>query len=176
MAECYPLHIVTGAPGGGKSTSLAAFLDLKSDFIAFDIDWLIESASELTGQDIHFAESTWPSYRRLWLDTLHAISKNHRSHVLFTTWAPTDLGGIVPPWCSEIRWLLLDCSDAIRRKRLEGRDGWTASRIQEALADASQLRSEITDYVVDTGSSTPGTTARAIGNWLSTFAGSQSHR
>ena len=167
MNPRYALNIVTGAPGAGKSTSLAAFLELESDFVAFDIDWLIDSASDLAGQDIHFARSKWPSYRSLWLDVLQAIFRNHRCPVLFALWAPTDLGGLVPPWCAEVRWLLLDCPDAILRKRLEGRDGWIDSRIHEALADATDLRGEITENVIDTESSTPSATARAIGKWLS---------
>ena len=167
MAQRYALHIVTGAHGSGKSTSLAAFLNLESDFIAFDIDWLIVGASDLAGQDLHSARSKWQSYNSLWLDILHAIFRNHRCPVLFSPLAPTDLVGLVPPWCSDIRWLLLDCPNAILRERLEGRDGWTDSGIQEALADASQLRSEITDHVVDTNSSTPSATARVISKWLS---------
>ena len=163
----YALHIVTGAPGAGKSTSLAAFLNLESEFIAFDIDWLIEGASDLAGQDLHSARLKWQSYNSLWLDMLHAIFRNHRCPVLFAPLTPTDLRGIAPHWCSEIRWLLLDCPDAILRRRLEGRDGWTESGVQEALADASKLRSEITEHVVDTNSSTPSTTARVISKWLS---------
>ena len=110
-------------------------------------------------------------YRRLWLDTLHALIENHRSPVLFAPWAPTDLGGLVPPWRSEIRWLLLDCPEAVLRERLGAREGWTEARIQEAIVDASQLRDEIAEHVIDTASSTPTTTARAITNWLSESRG-----
>jgi broad-specificity NMP kinase len=58
----YVLHIVTGAPGAGKSTTLAAFLRLKSEYVAFDIDWLAQPASRLAGKDILFDPSTWKPY------------------------------------------------------------------------------------------------------------------
>ena len=163
-----PLHIVTGAPGAGKSTSLAAFLHIESDFIAFDIDWLIQSASDLAGQDIHVARSKWQAYNALWLDFLLAVLRNRRSPVLFAPFTPADLRNLVPPWASEVRWLLLDCPDAIRRKRLEERGRWwTESRIQGALADALYLRSEITEDVIDTNSISPAGTAMGISKWLS---------
>ena len=56
------LLFVTGAPGAGKSTTLDALLKIDSEYIAFDIDWLIESASALVEKDIRFDPGTWKPY------------------------------------------------------------------------------------------------------------------
>ena len=168
MGPQRPLHIVTGAPGAGKSTALAAFLRLEVDFVAFDIDWLIQSASDLAGQDIHFARSKWKAYNSLWIDFLLAVCKNRRSPVLFAPFTPADLDNLVSPWSSGVRWLLLDCPDAILRKRLEVRGAcWTESRVRDALSDASYLRSQFLGDVIDTNSNSPTKTATHISNWLS---------
>ena len=55
----YPLSIVTGTSGSGKSTIPQAFLKLHSTYLAFDIDWLAETASGLAGKDVYTAPSTW---------------------------------------------------------------------------------------------------------------------
>lgn len=40
------LHIVTGAPGSGKSTTLIAFLQLRTSSVVFDIDWLTPTVQQ----------------------------------------------------------------------------------------------------------------------------------
>jgi len=80
----YPLCIVTGAPGSGKSTTLNAFLELHSGYIAFDIDWLAEAASNLAAKDIYSDPSTWKPYTALWFEVLHAVYKNGQIPVFFT--------------------------------------------------------------------------------------------
>ncbi len=49
------LYLVTGAPGAGKSTTVEAMLRLNSEILVFDMDWLLDAASRLAGQDIRFA-------------------------------------------------------------------------------------------------------------------------
>lgn len=83
----YPMYIVTGAPGAGKTTTLNAFLDLKTKYVAFDIDWFTEAASNLAGKDIHSDPSTWKPYGVLWFEVLHAIYKNGKTPE--PTWDPT---------------------------------------------------------------------------------------
>jgi len=160
------LHLVTGAPGAGKTTAVEAFLRLRSDFIALDIDWLIDSASALAGRDIHTDASTWKPYGALWFDVLGAVFRNGRTPVFF---APTDRTDIekhgLPVWCSGVEWLLLDCDDDTRRGRLRQRPGWTDAAIEEALADAAVLRAD-TPRRVDTGTMTPEGVAREILRWL----------
>lgn len=162
----YPLCIVTGAPGSGKSTTLQAFLELHSRYIAFDIDWLAEAASELAGKDIYSDPTTWKPYASVWFEILHAIYKNGQTPVFFTPNDPQDMEQYgQPAWCSDIEWLLLDCDDQTRRGRLVHRPNWTHPMIAEACADARVLRQSI-PLQVDTGLLSPADIARKILDWL----------
>ena len=160
------LHIVTGAPGAGKSVALEALLALGTDRIVFDIDWLIGSASALTGQDVHFASEMWVSYNALWLEVVHAVHRNGKAAVLFAPFDVEDLARHdISAWCTQVRWLLLDCDDQTRRRRLAERRDWSDARTSAAIVDARKLRTQIAD-VVDTGSNSPIEVARAIQRWL----------
>jgi hypothetical protein len=160
------LHIVTGAPGSGKSTALNAFLRIQSPYLAFDIDWLTVSASQLAGRDIIFDRTTWPSYNAVWFDVLHAIHKNSKIAVFF---APLDQRDVAaygqPAWCDRIEWLLLDCADTIRYDRLQRRAGWTTDMIAESILDAQVLRQQIVERI-DTNTYTPDEVATTILTWL----------
>jgi chloramphenicol 3-O-phosphotransferase len=160
------IYIVTGAPGAGKSTTLAAFLRLNSGYIAFDMDWLATPASHLADKDIRFEQATWQPYNALWFEILRAIQLNHTVPVLF---APLDERDIraheAPVWWTAIHWCLLDCSDTIRRQRLTQRHGWTAAMVEDAISDAHFLRTTIR-HRIDTGTSAPDEVARRIAQWV----------
>lgn len=162
----YTSYIVTGAPGSGKSTALDAFVRLHSAYIAFDIDWLTITASGLAGKDIIFDQSTWKAYNAVWFEILHAIHVNGKVPVLF---APLDVQDIQkygqPAWCASIEWCLLDCDDALRRKRLLQRPGWTETMVEEAIEDAQFLRATI-HRTIDTGTLPPLNVASEILRWL----------
>lgn len=163
------MYIVTGAPGSGKSTALTSFLELNSDYIAFDIDWLGKTASNLADRNIFFDESTWKPYANLWFEVLHSIYKNKKIPVFFTANDATDIEKIgFPNWCKSIKWLLLDCNDQIRLKRLKDRDHWTNEMIAEAIDDACVLR-KLVDLKIDTGSLSPHQVASKILDWLRNF-------
>lgn len=167
----YPLYVVTGAPGSGKSTALEAFLILRrdalhSDYIAFDIDWLADTASSLAGKDIYTDPSTWKPYGMLWFEVLHAINRNGQTPLFFTPNDPEDFRRFgQPAWCSTVEWLLLDCDDHTRRERLAQRLDWTEAMIAEALTDARVLRQTV-PFHVDTGLLSPGEVAVRIVDWL----------
>ncbi len=160
-------HIVSGAPGSGKSTILDAFLRRKaSGVVAFDMDWLIDSASRLAGSDLRFDEVKWDAYNVIWFDVLSAVSRNNCLPLLFSPIAPSDLAGNGQLANVGIRWLLLDCPDEVRRNRLTKRNGWNEARIQEAAIDAAQLRQEIAKPTIDTHVNSPTETAKKLADWL----------
>lgn len=169
VSETPPLSrtvLVAGAPGSGKSTACEVFLELGSDYVGFDIDWLTIPASELAGRDIIWDRSTWPAYGRVWFEVLHGVTRNNRVPVLFTSHDRRDveqLGGI--DWCRGVEWLLLDCDDATRTSRLQTRPGWTHAMIDDAIGDARDLRATI-EPSLDTADLSPRAVAEWILDWL----------
>ena len=157
--------IITGAPGSGKSTAVQALGKLEHPYLIFDMDNLLEPASTLTRTDIRTDTQRWPAYRKLWLEFLKQVAQNRRLPVLFGPLDKSDLSGLCDGL--ELHYLLLDCSDNIRQRRLQQRE-WTEAQITEALEDAKLLRSEI-DLQFDTGSSSPEQIADNLDKWLKTL-------
>ena len=159
------LHLVTGAPGAGKSTTVEALLTLKSALVFFDIDWLAAPASALYGRDIRFAPESWEPYGELWFSVLHAAFQNGQTPVLFTPADPSDYKEkTLPEWCGGLEWLLLDCADSVRLERLQLR-GWSGERLREAFQDAAVLRKLVLRRV-DTGNLSPDKVAEQVLRWL----------
>ena len=162
----YPLYIVTGAPGSGKSTVLEAFIGLDSDYIAFDIDWLAEAASGLANKNIFSDPSIWKPYSVLWFEVLYSVYKNGKTPVFFTPNDPQDIEQYgQPAWCNGIHWLLLDCDDETRKERLAQRLDWTETMIVEAIIDARTLRQTV-HLQLDTVRLSPNEVAAKILDWL----------
>ena len=160
------VYVVTGAPGSGKTTAVQAFIALKSEYLAFDIDWLIESASALAQRDIRTDGTTWPAYGRVWFDVLRSVHANGRRSLFFTPNTPEDLETLgILDGSIELRWILLDCPDLVRQERLEQRTGWDDARIKEALEDAAELR-ELIDDALDTSILNPSAVANHLLNWV----------
>jgi hypothetical protein len=160
------LYIVTGAPGSGKTTALAALLQHPNPYVAFDIDWLTIAASHLARSDIIFDPTTWPAYNALWLQILEAMYRNGKVPIFFS---PFDMNDVAEAgqatWYQRIEWLLLDCDDATRQRRLSARAEWSGEMIREALSDARALREHISERI-DTGTHTPHEVAEAILRWV----------
>ena len=118
-------HVVTGAPGSGKSTVVAELLKLETDLIIFDIDWLADAAGELAGTSIYFDSSIGKPYLKLWFEVINSIIKNGRNTSLL--YPPIDKRDVAEALGSNeaapVRWLLLDCSNEVREKRLRRRKG-----------------------------------------------------
>jgi hypothetical protein len=160
------LYIVTGAPGSGKTTALAALLQRPNPYLAFDIDWLTITASHLARTDIIFDRTTWPAYNALWLEILHAVYRNGKVAIFFSPFDTNDVeqtGQAI--WYQHIEWLLLDCDDVTRQMRLSARSEWSDEMITEALSDAHALRKHILERL-DTGTHTPDEVAEAILRWV----------
>jgi len=159
------LFIVTGAPGAGKSATVAALLNAPTRYLVFDVDWLAEPASRLAGRSIYTERSTWPPYAHVWFAVILAAYRNACTPVLFGPFDKDDLAEYgLPEWCTAVEWLLLDCADDVRETRLSARQ-WSPARLADAMADAQKLRNTIADRV-DTGMQNPVQTARHVVRWL----------
>ena len=162
----YPLYIVTGAPGAGKSSAVKAFVGLAKEYIAFDIDWLAVPASNLCGKDIFTDASTWPAYNQLWFEVLRCVYRNGLTPVLFAPISPEDVGEEdLPRWCRGVEWALLDCDDATRRRRLTERPDWDDTMSAYAMEDAGLLRRAVSRRI-NTALKDPAAVAEEILRWL----------
>lgn len=140
------LLCVTGAFGTGKSTLHPELITRLPGVVIYDMDELLEDGRLLRMLIAdESARADWPAYNRLW-SRLIAIPRRSDVPVVFLT--PCFPDEFEPP--EPARWLLLDCSDDERRRRLCGR-GWDPDRIADALDDARRAREVINEVVSTDG-------------------------
>lgn len=142
------LYIVTGAPGAGKSTALNEFLKLNTNYLGFDVDWLLASATVLANKSVVADASTWKPFRQIWISVLGAVLNNNKVPVLFAAVNNKDITELDIPEGVTIHWLLLDCSEEVRRTRLDSRSSMSADDVSGALDDALALRTEIMNTIM----------------------------
>ena len=143
---------VLGAPGSGKSTLVRHLRPLLPGRVVIDWDAFLGPAGELAGAPIRTTPRTWESYGRLVRSIVETLVPP--DVVLLGVRTPVELGD----W-PEGRWVLLDCSDEERRRRLAGRRD--PSEVADAVADAAAYRS-LEMPVLDTTGLDPTEVARAL--------------
>jgi hypothetical protein len=162
-AAIAPLFVVTGASGSGKTTVFAPLARKLADrCVTFDIDWLIDSATELNGGQ----PFRWPALRNMWLAIAHGVAQSGVPTLLLGPLIPQhleDLSG--RRWIGEIHFVVLDCPDDLRRQRIEARPPWRSRDIDEQIEFGRWLRSNIADQI-DSAHGTPDDTAAAIATWV----------
>jgi hypothetical protein len=143
---------VLGAPGSGKSTLAPLLAPLLPTHVVLDWDSFMGPAAALAGRDIRRHPKTWPAYRQL-IQTIVGVVA-HLPVVLFTVCTPDQVQG----WPIDA-WLLLDCTDQERQRRLAGQAGPT--RPDDALRDALEYRA-LGLRTIDTTGLAPEDVARSI--------------
>ena len=158
-----PLLIVTGASGSGKTAVLAPLARmLRGRCVTFDTDLLIDSAAALNGG----APVIWPAFRDAWLAVAHGIAQSGMPTALLGPFIPDHLRNLpARRWIGDVRFMLLDCPDELRRDRLNARPLWRRRDIEKQVEFGRELRRIIPDRV-DTSSGTPEDTAAAVTAWL----------
>lgn len=149
---------VLGAPGSGKSTIAPLIRSVLATHIVVDWDEYMAAAGELAARDIRRSPSTWPGYRRLVravVDSIHPAPL-----VLLGVCTPDELEG----WPID-EWIVLDCADQERQRRLRAAHDATNIEVTEALADAARYRS-LDLPVVDTTNRTPPAVARELADLI----------
>lgn len=134
-----------GAPGSGKSSVTRLLRPLLPTHAVVDWDDFMMPATALAGRDIRRNPDTWPAYRQLVRAVLGTMDQ-----------LPVVLLGVAAP--GELRdwpivsWVLLDCSDQERQRRLsqDGRDG----DLDDAIRDAREYRT-LGLPAIDTTARTP---------------------
>ncbi|WP_345473613.1 hypothetical protein [Actinoallomurus oryzae] len=132
----YPLVLVTGESGAGKSTIAPIVRERLSVYrrsAVFDADLFL-----------HHLDRGWAAWCNDWLLLAHALGENDTVMVLFGCIDP-DLLAAAPAryLVSGLEIVLLDCGDRARVSRLEARPpwrGWDDDGIADCLARARALR------------------------------------
>jgi hypothetical protein len=139
---------VLGAPGSGKTALIGPLAARLPTCAVVDWDAFMEPAGALAGCAIRENPATWPAYRQLVRAVLDVLP---RPIVLLGVSTPAELAG----WPIDA-WVVLDCSDVERTRRLGQRAG--ASTVRAAVEDAREYRS-LGLPVVDTTGRTLGEVA-----------------
>jgi predicted ABC-type ATPase len=158
-----PLFVVTGASGSGKTTILPELLSRMAGRCAvFDVDWLIDPL----GRAAKDGQVNWSAFRDTWLHVAHGVAQNGLPTLLLAPFIPEHLDQLHGrAWVANIHYLVLDCPDDERRRRIEARPRWRARDIDEQTAFGRWLRQNLAP-VIDTSSQSPSEVAEAVAAWV----------
>jgi energy-coupling factor transporter ATP-binding protein EcfA2 len=147
---------VFGASGSGKTTVVPLLASLLPTHAVLDWDAFMDPAAALAGRDIRQHPDTWAAYRQLVRTVIDLVA--HLPVVLFTVCTPDELAD----WPVNA-WLLLDCTDQERERRLVGQA--RPQVLGEALRDAEAYRS-LGLPMIDTTDRAPGEIAVALARFV----------
>lgn len=154
------LSVLTAAPGAGKTTSVPAVRERLGGVVVVDMDAFLDAGSALAGADLRYAARHWPAYNRLCREIVATVLDSGVDCLLMTPLEPRE----APAWpVGEVAWAVLDCPDAVRRRRLAER-GMPDDDIEHALHDAAVLRRLPVPVIPSSG--TVAETAGRIATWF----------
>ena len=162
-AATRPLFVVTGASGSGKTTIFPELLDRMAGWCAvFDVDWLIDPLGR-AGKD---GQVDWPAFRDTWLHVAHGVAQNGLPTLLLAPFIPQHLNDLPGrAWIGEIHYLVLDCADDERRRRIEARPKWRSRDIDAQIGFSRWLRENLAP-VIDTSRHSPSEVADTVAAWV----------
>jgi hypothetical protein len=159
----HPLVVLSGASGAGKSTIVPLLIErLAGTCAVFDVDWLIDPLREAAPD----RSVAWDAFRDTWLHVAAGLAQNRLPTVLVGPYIPDHLETLPGrELVGEIVYGVLDCSDDVRRTRIEARPSWRLRDIDEQVAFGAWLRTNLAP-VFDTDSVIPEKTADAVAGWV----------
>ena len=158
-----PLFVVTGASGSGKTTIFPELLSRMSGWCAvFDADWLIDPL----GRAAKDGQIDWAAFSDTWLHVAHSVGQNGLPTLLLAPFIPENLDNLPGrAWIGEIHYLVLDCPDEERRRRMEARPRWRARDIDAQTEFGRWLRRNLSP-VIDTTRQSPSEVAETVAAWV----------
>jgi hypothetical protein len=161
--ETFPLFILTGTSGTGKSAVLPELRRLLAGWEIFETDILWDSAGD------------WSFVHCNWLRIAHSIALSGRPTLLCGTILPEHLEDCDSRHLfRRIYYLALDCDDETRDARLRARPAWrgvTEEKLSAYRACARWLAEHAADafdpplVILDTTDTPVAQTARQIHDW-----------
>lgn len=162
-ANIFPLFVVTGSSGSGKTAVVPALRCRLPECVIFDKDllWGRGAAEQLTNN---------------WLRIAYSVAQGGRHTVLCGTIMPDDIDG-----CEDrglvgaVHFLNLHCRDDVRARRLRGRPPWRGAdddyierhaRFARWLLESAATRFDPPMPTVDTSDAPVDDVAEAIGQWV----------
>ena len=152
---------VLGAPGSGKSAVLPMLREALPGWAVLDWDWLMPAVEALTGRPVRQHEDLWDPYAELVRSVVAGLGSV--PVLVATVCTPDELDHIDGGWPAG-EWLLLDCDDDERARRLRGR-GESDDVVASAHGDAAGYRA-LAMPAVDTSALTTAETAAAVAAWV----------
>ncbi|WP_249306210.1 AAA family ATPase [Lederbergia citrea] len=159
----FPLFIVTGASGVGKTTVVTELRKYLPDYDIFETD-IIE-------------DNDWQTQRNNWLRIAHSIAQNNRKTILCGTMMPEDVAKCDHfGFFSQVHYAILHCDDQTREARLRARPAWRNCGSDEFIADHKKFAHWLVENantafvppapIIDTTFNNPNEVARDISNWV----------
>jgi hypothetical protein len=107
----FPLFIVTGASGVGKTTIVSELRTYLPEFEVFETDIMWDD--------------DWQKQRNNWLRIAHSVAQNNRMTVLCGTMMPDDVEKCDHfRFFAQVHYAILHCDDQTREARLRSRPAW----------------------------------------------------
>ena len=166
-APTEPLLVVTGASGAGKTTLFSPLArELAGEAAVFDIDWLIDAF----GMQAEGAALNWAAIRSAWLSVAEGLASGGLPTVLLGPLAPFHFEELPKAgWVASMHFFLLDCSDVVRRERLEARPPWRGRDRKRSIAEQTQWGVWLREHIgqgVDTSEAELDETVRSVAGWV----------
>lgn len=154
----YPLLVVTGASGSGKSAIVEPLRRWLPSCEVFETDLILDVAAV-----------GWEAWRNAWLLLAYGIALNGRTTVLCGSFIPDHLERLpARSLVGPIRFCNLDCPDETLAARLRARPawrGWTEEKVVEHQRFAGWLRERIRPSF-DTSELSPEEVAVRVAAWV----------
>ncbi|MCC7449469.1 MAG: nucleoside kinase [Anaerolineae bacterium] len=163
----FPLFVVTGASGSGKTAVVPELRCTLRHCVVFDKDLLWGRCGN------------WEQFYNNWLRIAYSIAQGGRYTVIAGIIMPGDFDscedrGLIGP----IYYVNLHCDDAVREQRIRARPAWRQSTNEWFIQEQRRVAAELLTlapgldppmYVINTSAQSTAATAASVVHWATTI-------